>query len=97
MSKLIDKLDALYARTFDGDISDADRRAVSAAMESIMAKCNDFLTNAYQISPELRSKFRKLNTLCAEDACSADLGQDVLVHWGLARDLMIQIQKAFSR
>lgn len=97
MSKLIDKLDALYARTFDGDISDADRRIVSAAMESIMAKCNDFLTNAYQISPELRSKFRKLNTLCAEDARSADLGQDVLVHWGLTRDLMIQIQKAFSR
>lgn len=97
MTKLIDKLDALYARTFDGDISDADRRIVFAAMESIMAKCNDFLTNAYQISPELRSKFRKLNALCAEDARSADLGQDVLVHWGLARDLMIQIQKAFSR
>ena len=97
MSKLIDKLDALYARTFDGDISDADRRIVSAAMASIMAKCNDFLTSAYQISPELRSEFRKLNTLCAEDARSADLGQDVLIHWGLARDLMIQIQKAFSR
>lgn len=97
MSKLIDKLDALYARTFDGDISDADCRIVSAAMESIMAKCNDFLANAYQISPEMRSKFRKLNTLCAEDARAADLGQDLLAHWGLTRDLMIQIQAAFSR
>ena len=92
MSKLIDSLDAVYARTFDGDVTPADRAFVVKAMDAIISRCDDFLVNAVRISTDSRAKFRKIRNLACEESHLSEKKNDVLTHWPLLRDFMQSIE-----
>ena len=96
MSKLIDSLDAVYARTFDGDVTPVDRAFVAKAMDAIISRCDDFLVNAVKISTESRVKFRKIRNLAVDESHLAEKKIDPLTHWPLLRDFMLSIETAIA-
>jgi len=92
MSKIMNKLDEIYARSLDGNVTPIDRQTVVAAMDSIIARCDDFLVNAVRISTDSRAKFRKIRNLAVDESHLAEKKNDVLTHWPLLRDFMQSIE-----
>ena len=92
MSKIMNKLDEIYARSLDGNVTPIDRQTVVAAMDSIISRCDDFLVNAVRISTDSRAKFRKIRNLACEESHLSEKKNDVLTHWPLLRDFMQSIE-----
>ena len=97
MSAMFDKLDALYVRSLDGDISPTDCQLVDIAMDKIIARCDDFLVNGVQITNEQRAKFRKMRHLAAAESRAIQTNCDILTHWIALRELIMECDNKFGR
>ena len=94
---MFDKLDALYVRSLDSDISPADRQLVGIAMDKVVARCDEFLAPTTQITNEQRAKFRKMRHLATNEIHSAQTNCDILTHWIALRELIVECDNTFGR
>lgn len=97
MPAMFDKLDALYVRSLDGDISPSDRQLVGIAMDKVVARCDEFLKPTTQITNEQRAKFRKMRHLAAAESRAIQTNCDILTHWVALRELITDCDNRFGR
>lgn len=89
---MIKTLDEIYARTFNSDeISSNDRETVIQLMKKIIHKCDLHATTKNVLR---RSILRKIKRICEDEIEANNANRDVLVHWGIMREMMVQVQTA---
>ena len=89
---MIKTLDEIYARTFNSDdISRNDRETVVRLMKKIIHKCDH---NATTKNILRRNMLRKIKRICEDEIEANNANRDVLIHWGIMREMMIQVQTA---
>lgn len=89
---MIKTLDEIYARTFKSDdITRNDRETVIRLMKKIIYKCDLNVTTKNVLR---RSMLRKIKRICEDEIEANNVNRDVLVHWGIMREMMVQVQTA---
>ena len=96
-SKALTVLDGIYQRSLEADVSQADRQLVGIAMDKVVVRCDEFLAPTTQITNEQRAKFREIRHLATDEIRSAQTNCDILTHWILLRELIVDCDNWFGQ